>query len=444
MSIFWALSLSYIRVGSLFPGHPIALHSRMKGLFLIFILVGTSASAAQAKEFLSNDMEEKSWYVANFKDKLPAIPEKDLAPLFDADAASDYCESTLIHKISMKYGPKNVAGVLILARKFDLIDDVVLDILFPVASRMGQVEPLKEHGYKLERGDKKLTTFYSTMFSEECVLDKVALLESEVSKNATPPEGFMSYLHQWAKEKRLLSEDQYLLVRALSDSRKDTGGLRLKDYASKREKLRELLTERPQKGTLSKRSGKITDYKTGHRYQLYSAFSITQIKTLSKVMAKLNQRIMSDRSEITFYQQERVTEKIDLGPMEQVKLSLKIYQREKNLLQQEDDLKGKPISFQQLLTLSFELGKISNKDLEYLGTFPHLWDRKKGLVEKVRDYAQEYGFVIPLFTGAVGGYAYLIGLTILDNYVENGIKKKNMLGDYTQDLFYGSCDVKGL
>lgn len=192
------------------------------------------------------------------------------------------------------------------------------------------------------------------------------------------------------------------------------------------------------------RKGKLSELKVGIRYQLYASFSLTQLKSLARVMGKLNQRIMSDKSEIVFYKKEQVEEKIELGPMEQVRLSLKIYQREKKILQLEEELKGKPISFQHLLALSFELGKIDPKDFDYLTSIPGLWDHKKSTLEKIRDFSREYGFIIPLLTGPVGGYAYLLGVTLLDNYVNVQNKKNNPLGDFSHDLFYGSCDVKTL
>jgi CHAD domain-containing protein len=424
----------------------------MKLLLSILFLFTVMPFKAHAQLWVENDLEEGSWYLLKSKEMIPdeisSLSRDKLKSAFESSQPSALCESTILENLIASYGQKNLIPALMQARRLDLIDDVVLDVLYPIASDLGKTEDQDASAFELKKGSEKLTTLYQNLFSTKgCALDRLTQILSAVKASSQElPQGILSYLNNWAYQQKIISSSQLILADTMARAlERSPGDLRLNDYANKRQQVRAWSQIALKKGKISlQRQGKLSDLSKGLRYQLYASLSLGQMKSLAKVMSQLNKRIMSDKSEIIFIVNGKDTEKIELGPTEQLRLSLKLYQRERNILMMQDDLKGKPITYGHLLGLSFEIGKITTQDFDYLSSIPSLWDRKKTREEKLRNFVHKFGFIIPVLTGPVGGYAYMIAVSMLDTYVDNDIKKNNKLGDFSQDLFYGNCDVKGL
>lgn len=208
---------------------------------LLFFLLGINIQFAIAGNFISNDVENKSWYLFKLEEKIPqaieALTENDLGPIFETQDPTSLCEATIIQKIVTRHGSKNLIPVLIQSRKLDLIDDVVLDILYPIAFKFGKSANVEKSELKIESGSQKLSSIYKSLFSaNSCSVDTLIQLENEVSKNTNDlPDDFMSFLHQWAKDKKLISQEQLHLANAISENLPRILQLRLKDYALKRE-----------------------------------------------------------------------------------------------------------------------------------------------------------------------------------------------------------------
>ncbi len=429
-------------------------------LFTAFTLLAANAfgSIRTSEVDMKNYIEGESFYMSQyssnkdqkkFQDVLIHPASVRLEKNFEFSRNEQVCESDIIRDLDKNFGEDLVEHALILSRKQNLIDDVALDILLPLAKNLTKSQPKSDLTFKIKKGAKVLEEKYRKLFSRgTCLFDEyIALSEFLELQVADTDENYMTFFNDWARCRRIISRDQYRLLNSMATDFTETKSrLRLRDYLKKRKIIFSKRLDTEPSEHIVKREGKNTDY--GKRYRLYKNFSLSEIEFLSNYIEQMNNRILGDRAEIIFYSSEeaRAQEKevISLGPMEQMRLALKIFSRDIKILSKKELYRGKDLSFRTMLALGFEVGKINSEDLDYLYGIPSLWDRKKSLGEKISNVINKYGFIVPIFTGPIGTYVYFLGLSIMNTTINRKKDKLNSEGDFEHDLFYGNCDLGGI
>lgn len=429
----------------------------MRVLLITAFLAHSFAALAQIKisdTDMSNILEGKSFYEEQYdkskhQNRLNKVKANssygNLADYFQFRKNDNVCETEIIQNLRTDFGDDLTEYALIQARKQNLIDDVVLDILLPLSKNLTKRQPESELIFTIRKGAEVLERKYSELFSSNtCLFDKYIELADYLEKQITDDdEHYMSFFNDWAKSKRVITRDQYKLLTTMAVEFQDTKSrLRLRDYLKKRKTILSKRKSIEKSDDITKREGKRTNY--GKRYRLYKSYNLSEMDFLSNYITQMNRRILGEKAEIVFYttdEANRDKEVISLGPTEQMRLALKLYTRDIRVLKNKELYRAKDLSFRTMLALGYEVGKINKEDIEYLYGIPSLWDRKISLGEKIAKVVNRYGFIVPIFTGPVGSYVYFLGLSIMNTMVKRKQDKLNSEGEFEHDLFYGNCDL---
>lgn len=431
----------------------------MRALFFIFFSIGTFSTFGSVRisdTDMRNFLEGESFYEKKYSKskhvkKINRLRKhKNYGSLrnhFQFKSNEKVCETDIIQSLRKDFGEDLVEYSLLEARRKDMVDDVVLDILLPLSRNLSESRPESSMTFQIKKGSEVISQKYRDLFKPgTCLFDNyIGLAEFLNRQVADTDENFMSWFNQWARRKRVISNEQYSLLNTMAvDFGKTQNRLRLRKYLSKRKIVLRKRKTLERSDEITQRESKKKEY--GKRYRLYKSFSLSEIDFLSNYMLDMNRRILGDKAEIIFYSSEDVQEKevISLGPTEQMRLAMKIYTRDIKILSKKELYRTKDLSFRTMLALAYEQGKVNVEDLEYLYGIPSMWDRKKSLSEKIANVVNRYGFVVPIFTGPVGTYIYFLGLSIMNTTIERKKEKENSLGDFEQDLFYGNCNLEAL
>jgi len=148
-------------------------------------------------------------------------------------------------------------------------------------------------------------------------------------------------------------------------------------------------------------------------------------------------RTQSDKTKIIFIDANgNISEAKELGPMEQLHLSLKLYQQEKQNLLDTEAFKGTSFSYKELITAAFELSQITTLEAESLSMFERKIKEKK-LWKKGLELAKRMDYIVTVLTSPVGGLVYALSIGIANQY----LNPPDQSPDYKQSLFYGNCEM---
>ncbi len=346
------------------------------------------------------------------------------------------CEIDVISSLS-SLNKKSIPFAVIKAHKLGFIDEVEADIFYSYAQAFKRSALAGETKLSIQRTDV-LKRNYRAIFSNGCLSDKWVEFKEKIVLQGDD-ENIYQRLNQFAYESGFISQNEYHLietVRIISDN--ESSLLKVKDYQEKRAWLLENQLEMNDTVTSFHLAQRDKGQKS-RRYKLFNNFSLIQIKEMNNLLNKMTMRFNSHKSELIFSAKEGiVNERIQLTHTEQIRLALKLYKKEKNLLLQKDYFRGANFDYRDLMTLGYQTNQVDEKELNGLSLLEKK-TVKKNFWQKSVSFLQRLDFLVAAVAGPVVGIGYSIGISILDGKIN---KKEVKDPSFEHDLFYGNCEQK--
>jgi hypothetical protein len=403
---------------------------------LLFTVILISAQAfAQSSTwyesfYKSSKLERKYLHVQS------KINDHDFREIFQKKNLS--CEPIVIQKL-LPVGVRNVKFALLLANHRGLIDEVETDILLAYLNYLKSSVGVGE--LEIKSGNKTIKHYYQKMFnSPTCITEewkefteKVNIATEDENANA------LSSLNQYAYGRGYITREQLRILEMVNLYQKNLGSsLTIKDYYQKQGQLRENGYEINSK-IMSFHNAIRKKNTPSSRYNVYSNFSILQMKEMIILLKRLNERSQSGSSEILFINNTgEVRETISLNHVEQLRLSLKLYKKEKNELLLKQYFKGTHFSYRDLITLAYEVGEIDDNELEAFARL-ETKTKEKTFWQKATKFATKLDFLAASLGGPIVGVGYSLTISLIDSLVN---KKEKPKAQYEHDIFYGNCEMQ--
>jgi len=406
----------------------------MKSILSILIFcVSVCAFANTPSVWFETQVREKK-LMREFTKVENKFTESELKSIFNPSQIS--CEINSIKGLSV-LDKKTIPYAVIKAHKLGYIDEVEADIFYAYAQTFRKASLGAKTNIRISAPDV-LKDNYRSMLSSGCITDKWQAFK-EVIVLEGDNEDIYQRLNQYALESNFISMNEYRLIETVRMIEKNESGLlKIKDYIEKRQWLSENQIEMNDEVVsfhLFEREKK----EKSRRYKLFKNFSLIQIKEMNALLTKMTTRFNAHKSELIFSAKEGViNERIELTHTEKIRLSLKLYKKEKNLLLQKDYFQGRNFDYRDLMTLGFQTNQIDEKELNGLSLLEKK-TIKQNFWQKAVSVLGRLDFLVAAVAGPVVGIGYSIGIAVLDGKVNKREKKDP---EFNHDLFFGNCEQK--
>jgi hypothetical protein len=348
--------------------------------------------------------------------------------------ASLSCEINFLAKLN-KIDSKTIPFAVIKAHKLGFIDEVEADILYTYAQTYKRTSQFSKTKLSIQQKET-LKRNYRYLLGPGCLSDKWEDFKEKIVLQGDNDQIYQR-LNQFALDNNFITIQEYKLIetaRSISDN--ESSLLKIKDYQEKRK----WLIENDLEMNDSVVSFHLTERSKGEksrRYKLFSNFSLIQIKEMNNLLNKMTMRFNSHQSELIFSAKDGViNERIELTHTEKIRLALKLYKKEKNLLLQKDYFRGKNFDYRDLMILGFQTYQIDHKELDGLSLLEKK-TIKQNFWQKSVSFLGKLDFLVAAVAGPVVGIGYSIGISILDGKIN---KKESKDPEFNHDLFYGNCE----
>ena len=336
---------------------------------------------------------------------------------------------------------KDIKFAILLAAERRLIDPVETEILIKKSFLYEKI--------RVKRADSKIRfrkSLNSLRDSYKKLTNKSTCMEKNWNEfkskvvvkayNANTP-GIDTYdeLNKKALRRRMISKQDYKLLKLLREV-EQINILSIPKYRKKKEKLEKLNYSINSEVTRYHIDSQKIDTDS-LRYSFYKKYNAQQTHEMLNLITTLIGRTQSDKTKIIFIDANgNISEAKELGPMEQLHLSLKLYQQEKQNLLDTEAFKGTSFSYKELITAAFELSQITTLEAESLSMFERKIKEKK-LWKKGLELAKRMDYIVTVLTSPVGGLVYALSIGIANQY----LNPPDQSPDYKQSLFYGNCEM---
>lgn len=358
--------------------------------------------------------------------------------IFNQDQVT--CETSVLANLNhLKTG--DIKYALFLANKKGLIDEVELDILL-IYSRALEKQSLREPDIHIQirQGQDVINQQYDRFTSSNICLKDLwkgfsNFIATQVTLENFSDQDVLTSLNYQAWKSRKITSDQYKLLEMMNDLQ--TLPFSISDYRQMRQRLRQEGFDLNSDQSAFERD-KSQKKKPGLRHRLYKNYTLLQMKEMLALLERFSSRSEAESSSIIFYDQNaQAQESISLEPTEQLRLSMKLFSREKKELLLKNYFMGKGFSYRDLISLAYETKQIDEQELDFLKMLERE-TQKRSFIQNVVSTASRYSFVATLLVGPTAGFAYALGITIANNYLN---KDEIKLPEYEHDIFYGNCQA---
>lgn len=407
-------------------------------ILFVFFSLSLVQSVCAGERYWFEQLYKSSKLEREFSRVQKKYNDNELKRIFSFDRVS--CETNVLKDLA-KLDASDIKYALFLGNKKGFIDEVELDILL-VYSRALEKQSLREPQVRVQirQGQNLIDRHYERFASSDICLKDLwqgysNFIASHVSlENFTDQEVMTSFNYQSWRDRKI-SADQFKLLEMLNQFK--TMPYSIVEYRQMRERLGQEGFELNSDQSAFPREKSQKD-KPGLRHRLYKHYTLLQMKEMQALLNRFSARSEAESSSIVFYDENaEAQEAISLEPTEQLRLSMKLFSREKTELLQKNFFLGKGFSYRDLITLAYETNQVSELELDFL----KMLERetiKRTFIQNVVSTASRYSFVATLLVGPTAGFAYALGITIANNYLNREDAKPP---EYEHDIFYGNCQA---
>lgn len=396
----------------------------------------------QALSLVRNDREAESFYATNSNKRLVEEALKDVSGSEIISAFRKGVEIGIKDRVEYKLcsydinseltrqlklvNPRfdNLKGAIHYLRSQNLIDDVVAGLLLKAeVTRSTRVSPrdLKElpsptSRQILSQMIRKLDNYEAEVRStRQCFDESFPDLFNKIKKldSHFDSRNFESLLLV-AKQRGTINEAMYVKLEQGRLNEIEKGGLRLKDYMSKRASLRRQYPLRDVNEKSSFVTQKVDKSKISRRQKLLENYTDVQIMLMGNVIKKLRARLEADKIEILVYSRDQVDETITLEPMERFRFALKLLRKELQALSLNTYFDGRSPDYFDVMVASYEIGLIPASEVDSLAGLQDVWNPEKTLWDKALTWGRMFSSVATIAIPAPYGFIPALVIVVIE------------------------------
>lgn len=387
----------------------------MKKIFILLILV-LSTQALAISKLLSNDREGTSYFLKKRKTtrlerfiKKKNIREdlfkENITSIFDAYTPVNACAVDIVKNIQTQIASIDSEKSLLIARHYNLIDDVALNIMLKAAKQKRfrkRFKASQEQFDQIENQQEVLRAFNTFKSKDErkvCLTQNFKALVSDLNgKDAKKPlkRRLLKRYIDFALSSKAIDEDLYKKIEIARRSKMNEWGLSLSDYIKKKIKLRgqyPLPLGQEQNNFVTQ---KVKKMKMSLRTKLLSQYDFIQIILMGNVIKELQKNIASEKIQIMVFDEEGDLEPrriIDLEPMERFRFAIRFLKKEMALLATNSFFAGRAPSYMDLIAAAYELGIVASVEVDEVASLEEIWNPKRSFWEKASVWVTAVGSV---------------------------------------------------
>lgn len=362
-------------------------------LSLIFYFINTSYAYAliDDHQILFNDREGKSNLISKqdekkiqniqnlySKEKLIQIFKDSIEEVLKKSPQKKICPENLMVEIKNSGLKSHVTtDYLKFLRKFNFIDDIVLKQLELYYS----IEPINDQSSGPLGKFKEIENFLLQIRQGQCAQDSFKSLMVEYKNNSFDARAIKENLSE-ALNEEILTEKTYKILKKLLKAKYHLKEQTLSNYLDKKKFLRNQFPIIANEYSLYSQT-KIK--KSSIREKLYLQYSPIQISLMANIIKKLKVRLESNHIDIIIYQSsEDDQEVITLDPMERFRFSIRALRKDMEELKLSSYFNGIKPSYKDIMMAAYEVGHVSNLELDEILSLEEIWNPKKTLWEKAQ------------------------------------------------------------
>lgn len=332
------------------------------------------------------------------------------------------CASRILFEIKDKLHVKSSNDVelaILGMRQEDLIDDVVVDILIKsVRTHDLSINPFVKDSLNSEEETKIIEILHGLekeIHNEKSCIDdtykkfvsKISTLTPKVYKN-------LKHINNLALDNNVISNSEYLIFEKLRKEKIFEWPMTLSEYGKKLERLRGLFPTR-RKESSSDYKDPVKKSRDSLRQLLYERYSPTQIILLANIVKDLKIRLESASINVNINYVDRVSEIINLSPMEKFRFILKLLRKELANINNGTLLEGKSASFLDIIAASYEVGYISSNEINSFLSLQEIWNPSKTPKEKVMYWVNTFGGLASVLLPSPFGLVAVMAIMLIDH-----------------------------
>lgn len=342
-----------------------------------------------------------------------------------SNEAINSCASSVIDKISKDlsiYNDGERKNAILALRLNESIDDVATSILLKANNKDYVNHSIKIRKLTSAQETKAIGVFKKLKKeiknTELCPDDTYRLIVSNLYKEDKDLIERLKIINSEARDQGVISSKEFKRFEELRINKVYEWPLTLAEYKKSLSSINKMASDRKPERSNLVTDTKVIKGKYSLRQVLYQKFDSTQIYILANMLKNFNKRLEAKDVSVHIEYHEDPTEIISLSPMETFRFILKLLRKELAELNNSSILKGQPASYLEIITAAYEVGYISEKDIEAFANLEEIWNPKTTTKQKVMFWVKFFGGIGAIFMANPISFLSVMVIMLIDQQLQ--------------------------
>lgn len=343
-----------------------------------------------------------------------------------SDNTINSCASSVIDRISKDlsiYNDSERKNAILGLRLNNSIDDVATSILLKANNRDFIAHSLKIRKLTSSQETKAIAVFKELKKDIKnpalCPDDTYRLIVSDLFTADKDLVERLKVINSEARNQGIISQKEFKKFEELRINKVYEWSLTLGEYKKSLISLNKMAPNRKAERSNLVTDKKVTKGKYSLRQSLYHKYDATQIYILANMVKSFNKRMEAKDVSVHIEYDQGPTEVIGLSPMETFRFILKLLRKELAELNNSSILKGKPATYLEIITAAYEVGYISEKDMEAFANLEEIWNPKTTTKQKVMYWVKFFGGIGALFIPNPISFLSVMAIMLIDQQLQD-------------------------
>lgn len=338
-----------------------------------------------------------------------------------SDKSINRCATKVVSAIKNKLDINHESDVkmaILGLRMDDSIDDISANILIEAIDIKNLIpNPIAKNDLTSDEEDQALEIFHSKSKDiankSLCIEDVYRSLVAKLSSDSSKFIKNLKHINKLALDNNVINENDFQTLEKLRVKKVYEWQLSLSEYGQSLESISRKFPLRTKET-----AELITDVKfrgkRSLRQSLYEKYDSTQIILLANIVRDLKKRLESNDITININYVNQESEVINLSPMEKFRFILKLLRKELATLNNGTLLGGRPASYMDIITASYEVGYISSNEIMALVSLQEIWNPTRTTKDKVMYWTKTFGGIASVFLPPPFGFVAVMAIMLID------------------------------
>ncbi len=336
------------------------------------------------------------------------------------------CASFVVERISKELSIKNEGErkkAILALRLNESIDDVATSILLRANNTNHIGHPLTIRKLTSSQETKAMAIFKESKKDiknvELCPEDTYRRIVSSLYKEDKDLLDRLKIINTEARNQGNISQKEFKKFEELRLNKVYEWPLTLAEYKKSVTNISKMASSRKPERSRLVTDLKVIKGKSSLRQNLYQKYDSTQIYILANMVKNFNKRIEAKDVNIHIEYENDPAEIIALSPMETFRFILKLLRKELVELNNSSILEGKSASYLEVITAAYEVGYISEKDMEEFANLEEIWNPKTTTKQKVMFWVKFFGGIGTLFVPNPVSFVSVMAIMFIDQQLQD-------------------------